>query len=544
MVFIYVFAIIATLFAGWRAWRRLRFFLHLFQLEGYKPRPYLRWLSRHLGHLLRLSHTIAVGVLALATGVYFLLSPFWAVFFVFPAWAVTFASSRLYRSDRQKKPLVYTNRLKRLLGTAVVLAVLPSAIGLVFGLRQDGLLGFLPYLIGFFAADFGAPVWVVLAALIMQPVESTFQRGFKKQARRTLQNRPDLTVIGITGSYGKTSTKFILAEILRQRFNVLATPGSYNTPMGICLVVNNKLKPEHQVLVLEMGMRHRGDIRELCEMAPPDLAVVTSVGVAHLETMGSIEAIVREKGDLPAHMKPGGIAILNVDDRHVAEMAERAPGTVWRVSTDHHPDADITARAIGYGPAGASFTVRDETGAEATFKTRLLGRHNVLNILLGVAVGRAMGLRLRQIAHAIARVEPVEHRLQLRQEGAVTIIDDAFNANPVGARNAVEILGQFDTGRRVIVTPGMIELGERQWEENKTFGEHIARYADLAVLIGRQQTRPIQEGLRLQHYPDEQTKIFASFFDAQAFLRAYLRPGDVVLYENDLPDQYNEERGS
>ena len=144
---------------------------------------------------------------------------------------------------------------------------------------------------------------------------------------------------------------------------------------------------------------------------------------------------------------------------------------------------------------------------------------------------RALGLT------QLARVAPVEHRLALRQEGAVTIIDDAFNANPVGARNAVEILGQFDSGRRVVVTPGMIELGERQWAENRTFGQYIARHADLAVLIGPQQTRPIQEGLQVENFPEEQIKIFASFFDAQAFLKSYLRPGDVVLYENYLPAQ-------
>ncbi len=540
MILLSFFAVIATLFAGWRAWRRLRYFLHVFQLEGYKPKPFVRWLGAHTGHVFRLSHKVAVIVLGLAAVGFFYVDAFWTAMVVLPAWAVTFASSRLYRSDRQKKPLAYTNRLKRLLGLAVVLTLVPAAFGVVFGLRQGTPAGFFAYLTGLLVADLGAPLWVLGAAFLLEPLEAFFRRGFKRQARAALRQRRDLTVVGITGSYGKTSTKFILAEILRQRFNVLATPGSYNTPMGICLVVNNQLKPEHQVLVLEMGMRHRGDIRELCALAPPDVAVVTSVGVAHLETMGSIEQIALEKGDLLEHMKPGGVAVLNVDDARVAAMATRARGKVWRVSVEGRPEADVTARDLRYGPDGAAFTVRDETGAEAVFKTHLLGRHNVLNILLGVAVGREMGLRLRQMAHAVARVQPVAHRLQLRQDGPVTVIDDAFNANPVGARNAVEILGQFDTGRRVIVTPGMIELGERQWEENRAFGEHIARHADLAVLVGEQQTAPIQEGLRARNYPEEQTKIFNTFFDAQAFLKGYLRPGDVVLYENDLPDQYTE----
>jgi len=238
-------------------------------------------------------------------------------------------------------------------------------------------------------------------------------------------------------------------------------------------------------------------------------------------------------------MKPGGVAVLNVDNPYVADMAKRAPGKVWRVSAEGN-EADVTASDVRYDHEGASFTVRDDTGAEVRFKTKLLGAHNILNILLGVAVGRQMGLRLRQIARAVTRVQPVEHRLQLRRDGPATIIDDAFNSNPVGARNAVESLGRFNSGRRIIVTPGMVELGDRQWEENRIFGEHIARNVDLALLIGEKQTEPIREGLKAQRFPEEQIKVFPSLFKAQSFLKSVVRPGDVILYENDLPDHYNE----
>jgi len=212
---------------------------------------------------------------------------------------------------------------------------------------------------------------------------------------------------------------------------------------------------------------------------------------------------------------------------------------VWRISPDGTPNADVTAHDVRYDTSGTAFTVRDDTGTEAAFQTRLLGRHNVTNVLLAVAVGRHLGLRLRQMAHAAERIEPIEHRLQLRERGEVTIIDDAFNSNPVGARNAVEILGQMNGGRRVIVTPGMVEMGERQWAENKTLGTHIAEHGiDLAVLIGDEQTAAIREGLVEAEYPADQIKIFPSLFEAQNFLKQTLRSGDVVLYENDLPDQY------
>lgn len=540
MIVILIFLVIATLFAGWRIWRRLRFFLHTIQLEGYKLNEYRSWLGARVGHvIIRLSHKLALALLVLSFVGFFYVSPFWTALIVLPLWAVTFASSRLYRSTQEKKPLKYTNRLKRLLAASAAIIVVPVILGIAFGLRENGLQGFFWYLVGLLLADFGAPFWVMVGALVMQPVEKAIQNGFKRKARLTLQNRPNLTVIGITGSYGKTSVKFILAEILKQRYNVLATPGSYNTPMGICLVVNERLKPEHQVLILEMGARYRGDIQELCQIAPPDVAIVTTVGVAHLESMGSIENIAHEKGDLLEYMKPGGVAVLNVDNPYVADMAKRAPGKVWRVSAEGN-EADVTASDVRYDHEGASFTVRDDTGAEVRFKTKLLGAHNILNILLGVAVGRQMGLRLRQIARAVTRVQPVEHRLQLRRDGPATIIDDAFNSNPVGARNAVEILGRFNSGRRIIVTPGMVELGDRQWEENRIFGEHIARNVDLALLIGEKQTEPIREGLKAQRFPEEQIKVFPSLFKAQSFLKSVVRPGDVILYENDLPDHYNE----
>ena len=160
-----------------------------------------------------------------------------------------------------------------------------------------------------------------------------------------------------------------------------------------------------------------------------------------------------------------------------------------------------------------------------------------------MAVGRALGLRLRAMAQAAGRIEPVAHRLALRREHGVTVIDDAFNSNPVGARNAVEILGQFAdrgaAGRRVIVTPGMVELGARQHEENRAFGEHIARNADVVVLVGERQTAPIREGLDAAGYPPENVYVAPNLFAAQDFLQTRLRPGDVVLYENDLPDQYD-----
>jgi UDP-N-acetylmuramoyl-tripeptide--D-alanyl-D-alanine ligase len=535
-----VLATIATLFAGWRALRRTRFFLHIFQLETYKFDRYGRWLRDHgRSAVVRLSHAVGAGLLGLAAVGFAFYDPAWVAAGLLPLWALAFVSSRRYRSDQEKKPLAFTARMTRLAIATSLVAIIPLTLGALYGWMRGDPSGFFWYLLGFFVTDLGAPLWVTAGAGLTQPIETMIQEGFKREARQHLRERPDLTLVGITGSYGKTSTKFILAELLRQKYNVYATPSSYNTPMGLCLAVNEHLKPEHQVAVFEYGIRYPDDMDELCDIAEPHVSVVTTIGVAHLETMGSKDAIQEEKGKLVEHTRADGPTVLNADDERVDAMAERADGPVWRISAKGNSDADITAHNVRYDTSGTSFVVRDDTGTEATFQTRLLGAHNVTNVLLAVAVGRSMGLRLRQMAHAAERLEPIEHRLQLREEGDVTIIDDAFNSNPVGARNAVEILGQMGGGRRVIVTPGMVEMGERQWAENKTLGGHIAAHdIDLAVLIGDEQTEAIREGLSDAEYPEERIKVFSSFFDAQDFLKKHLRSGDVVLYENDLPDQY------
>jgi UDP-N-acetylmuramoyl-tripeptide--D-alanyl-D-alanine ligase len=401
-------------------------------------------------------------------------------------------------------------------------------------------MGALIFSAGFFAGDLLAPVWVLLAATLLTPVEKGIQESFKRAARRRLSARTDLDIIAITGSYGKTSVKHAVSEVLNHRFSVLSTPGSFNTPMGICRVINDQLTDAYRILVLEMGIRKEGDIAELCGIARPDIALVTSVGVAHLESMGTVEAIAREKGSLLSFVRPDGHAVLNADDEQVRRMGWDFEGTAWMVSTEGNPEACIQATDIHYGPEGARFLVTDETGESILMTTKLLGRHNITNVLMAVAVGRIYGLRLRQIKQAVSRLTPVPHRLAVRKDGAITIIDDAFNSNPVGARNAVEILGQMDTGRRFIVTPGMIELGALEESENLAFGKAIARNTDVAILVGERRTAAIAEGLRSENFPSDQIWIVRSLFEAKDLLKESLTDGDTVLFENDLPDQFNE----
>ncbi|MDZ7772828.1 MAG: UDP-N-acetylmuramoyl-tripeptide--D-alanyl-D-alanine ligase [Balneolaceae bacterium] len=535
---------------------RSRFFLHIFQLKGYKFNEYRQWCFEHWNERVITPEHVLYNLLILI--LLWLLSDtvtgsaaviILSVFGIF--W---FGRFDYYAEEKRKKPLVLTDRVKRLLVPFVLLSLL-----LPFAATMASMAGYIPgtglsfrtpplqmadiYILafGWVLADALPPLWIWAAGRIMQPVEERINQGYIRQAREKLAAMPELTVVAITGSYGKTTTKFMLRDLLGERYRVCATPASYNTPMGICKVINNRLEAHDQVLILEMGARYEGNIDELCDIAEPDIAVVTNVGIAHLETFGSQEAIARTKSTVVRRLPAGGVAVLNADDERVRAMGGERDDI--RVITAGMEGGDLRAGEVAYGPEGTSFTLvegEDVEGREQ-ISMRLLGAHNVQNLLLAAAVARHMGLRLKTIAVAARRIEPVEHRLELKKQNGLTVIDDAFNSNPTGARNALEILGSFEGGRRVIITPGMIELGELQEEKNREFGEQIGRAGlDLVILVGEKRTEPIYEGIRSTGFDMEKVKRAGGLFQANEMMQDFAREGDVVLYENDLPDSFDE----
>lgn len=539
-------------------WYRLRFFLHNYQQVGYKNNEFWQWMKSHWDEKIIPPNIALINIFIflflwfddwiLERITYTSLSFFFLVLSYF--W---FGSVSRYRSEKVKKPLVFTPRVWRLsVPYFAFSAILPvsftymSFTGLVPFYEVpllnhfSGLLNF-DLIILVFGWAFGTmilPFFILLSGLITKPVERYIQNGFKKQARKKLASMPDLQVIAITGSYGKTSTKFMIRDLLKERFNVCSTPGSYNTPMGICKVINNDLQSNHQILILEMGARYEGNIQELCDIAKPDISVVTNVGVAHLETFGSQDVIAREKGTLVDNLESGDVAILNADDSRVSNMgADR--NEISRILVGLN-SGEIQGSNISYDTSGMSFdvTIGDET---EQFQTKLLGAHNAQNLLLAVGVAHHFGLRLKTMALAASKIEPIEHRLELKQNGGLFVIDDAFNSNPVGAKNAVEILSDFDSGQRIIITPGMIELGEIQEEENRKFGEVIGKAnLDLVILVGEERSKPILEGIKEHDSTAMNVRIVNSLFEANELVKKHARAGDVVLYENDLPDVYNE----
>jgi UDP-N-acetylmuramoyl-tripeptide--D-alanyl-D-alanine ligase len=533
---------------------RLRYFLHMFQQLGYKTNEFRHWLNHHFfSKTITAEHILFNTVILIV--IYFLadritLTAGAITMFVFTFF--WFIGTSRYKSEKEKKPLVYTARLKRLGVTALVLIFFLWFYMIDFAYRGVQLRDFAapfintdPYFLSFglVFVDMLIPAFLYVAAWIMKPVEKTIQGKFKREARRKLESLPHLKVIAITGSYGKTSTKFLMDAFLKERVRVCVTPGSYNTPMGICKVINNDLEAHHQVLILEMGARYSGNIKELCDIARPDISVITNVGISHLETFGSQEAVAREKSTLARELKPGGTLILNGDDPLVREMAllRSDVKTVFAGKEGKVRVSESTS-----GPDGTRFvmSVMDEAGMRLDreeFQTRLLGRHNVQNMAIAAATALEFDIRLKTMAVAASKMEPVEHRLELKSRNGLTIIDDAFNSNPVGAKNAIDILASFPSGKKIVITPGMIELGDMEADENRKLGEHIAKSGiDVAILVGEEQTAPLQEGIAsVRSARSLEVKVVQSLFEANDYLDKIAGHGDVVLYENDLPDTYN-----
>ncbi len=533
---------------------RGRYFLHIFQQNGYKLNEFWHWLVDHWNQrVITVEHVlynVIIFVLLIflsnaVTGS--------AAIIILAVFGISwFGPFNYYGGEESKKPLVFTPRMIRLtIPVAILSLLLPVATTYIsyagyipfteMTIKSSALYAADMYLLafGWVLGNALLPFFIFAGAIITKPIEAYVHRHFIKLAKQKLSQMPDLTVIAITGSYGKTSTKFMIRDLLSERYSVCSTPGSYNTPMGICKVINNDLEARHQILVLEMGARYEGNIDELCDIAEPDISVVTNVGVAHLETFGSQDAIAKTKSTLVQRTKPNGKAILNADDERVTAMADLRDDL--EVTFAGLEAGDIRAKNIQYGPEGMTFLVTVDGQEEQQFIMQLLGFHNVQNMLLAVGVARSLDLRLTTMAMAASRMEPVEHRLELKSRNGITVIDDAFNSNPVGAKNAVETLAAFSGGRKIIITPGMIELGDLQEEKNKEFGKQIGiADLDLVILVGPNQTESIREGIASTDFDMQNVTIVSSLYEANRSMQNFAQEGDVVLYENDLPDSFNE----
>ena len=430
-----------------------------------------------------------------------------------------------------KKPLVWTPRARRIyaVGAVVIVGATAAVWAATSSMMWTGAVLMLAYAC--------SHIVILLANWLLRPVEKRINKGYYDDAARILRSMPDMTVIGITGSYGKTSTKHYLNRILSEQFNVLMTPGSYNTLMGVIRTIREMMKPYTEIFICEMGAKNIGDIKEICDLVHPRIGIITAVGEQHLESFKTIENVQRTKFELADALPKEGTVYVNNDFPFGASRRVDNTGCV-RYSIHPSEGADYWVTEMKFHENGTDFTLHTPQG-DARFSTRLIGEFNISNLIPAIAVAMSFGMPVEKIARAVARIEQVEHRLSMkRTPGGITIIDDAFNSNPDGSRMALDVLASMNKGKRIIVTPGMIELGDKQYDYNHRFGGKIASSADIAIVVGAYNRDAILSGLKDAGMPEEKVRAVETFKEAQAVLSTLIAPGDTVLYENDLPDTF------
>jgi UDP-N-acetylmuramoyl-tripeptide--D-alanyl-D-alanine ligase len=495
-------------------------YTHMLQLNSYRPERYKKWCRDNDEKLVNLPHLVP-----------FLCIPaMWLEGRVDAPWlygaaALIFALTALLNLPKKaKKPLVYTPRVWRLIITQSVLALLVLTLGwLLTAARGVGILGL-----------FSVILWGVtgVAAYINKPLEDYFASRFVKDAARILKEHKNLIVIGITGSYGKTSVKTFLHALLSAKYNTLMTPGSYNTTMGVVRTVRELLRPSHQIFLAEMGAKQAGDIKEICDLTNPQYGIISSIGEQHLETFKTVDNIIATKFELADALPQTGKVFLNYDNPYIRDKKVSVPAVTYGAAPDS--DAQYRATDIQVDVTGCSFTFVTPDGESRRYETKLLGAHNIQNLAGCMAVAHTLGLTLQEMAYPVRMLKPVEHRLQLLPNG---FIDDAYNSNPAGFRGALDTLKLFDA-RRVLVTPGMVELGERQDALNKELGAYAADKCDIAVLVGERQAPPLKEGLLSAGFPEEKIYVAKTLADGLRYVNSLPPQKQIVLLENDLPDNF------
>jgi UDP-N-acetylmuramoyl-tripeptide--D-alanyl-D-alanine ligase len=506
--------------------RRLLTYLHLFQQEEYDSRRFLRWIGENRGWDRRLSLVL----LAAFAAQLILLALVPEDVFVALAGLACLVAAAIERDPRKaaKKKLAMTARAKRIYAIALVLAALVGIAAALIG----------ALVVTWIVAVQLLPVTLIAANLLLAPAEIRVQRRYWNEARTKLdQLKP--TVVAITGSYGKTSVKHIVGHVLETAAPTLITPGSVNTAMGIARVIRERLQPQHRYFVVEMGAYGIGSIRRLCALTPPHLGIVTAIGKAHYERFKSLDTVSHAKFELAeAARDNGGSVIVASDTLDFAwprQFVERHREIAITVGED--AAADLVIDSVRQEKDGIVAAIRWR-GERYELRAPLYGLHHGRNIAVAFAAACSLGLPPEDIVASLRSTPQIAHRLEVkRQANGTIVIDDAYNSNPVGFASALELLDALrqPDGRRILVTPGMVELGAEHESEHARIGRLAAEHADVLVAVAPHRVAPLEAAFH-ETAPQREVVSCAGFAEARAWLDRNLRGGDVVLLENDLPD--------
>jgi len=530
-------------FAG----KRLMTYMHVLQQEDYYNDRLLSWITTNGAFDKRITFgLILVGVLVIGLNIagYGAFLPQVLVNFLMFILFVIGASKEIDPRKNSKKKLVSTTRAKRIFFPAFILAVV-SVIPYVLG--ANPLLWIINVKL--------LPFMLIVVNFCLQPFEDAVQAGYWKEAHeKVLDYQPK--VIGITGSYGKTSIKHILGHILKTQAPTLITPGSVNTPMGITRVIREELEPTHQYLVVEMGAYGPGSIKRLCDLTPPDLGIIASIGHAHYERFKSLDTVAQAKFELAEAVinknpDQGRVIIHERTLRfaHARKMKAEYPLNFIVAGDAVNPQK--SAKEVSYiQPKDLQIQKIEQRtkGIAITFEYKnviyspeipIFGIHHGHNVALAFATALELGIEADDIQDALSSVPQIQHRLEVKkQPGGTLLIDDAYNSNPIGFQSALNLLATItQSGRKILITPGMVELGVAHNDAHEKIGESAGEVCDICLVVSPARIPTFVKGFKSTGAGKTFLE-FDSFKDAQSWYAKNKQDGDILLIENDLPDMY------
>ncbi len=518
-----------------------------------------------------------------------------------------FKKGILPKGQPMRKELVWTPKAKILWLVAMVIY---HAVAILIGwvlYKQAHLSGGLAVLIilaltYLFAVAFF--VFLTITAWLLFPVDWMMKKNVINRAKRKIADLPNLKIIAIAGSYGKTSMKEVLKEVLSVKYKVLSTPESVNTPVGIARWILQKFDQTLEVAVVEMGEHYRGDIKFLCQITRPDVVVVTGINEAHLERLKNLDATIATIFEAAENAKDKSLLVMNADDKNILNNYKKYSGNkklaFYGKLNNALTNFQISDFSFDQEGKGIKFNMQEAGQPLGEFCMSLLGQYGAGLAMAAAVVGSRLGLSMEQIKEGLKNVKPIEHRLQpIFSTNNLLVIDDSYNGNPDGVREAINVLSQFKERRKVYITPGLVETGEKAGEIHREIGKQLATVADVIILVKNSVTPWIELGVRdaviaspnasdpfdfTQGQPEQsrmaegaaissKKKIASPFAKASDFAKAtsdksedrsdalvmtrgpeilwynsaqeahdnlknILKPNDVILFQNDWGDQY------
>ena len=382
------------------------------------------------------------------------------------------------------------------------------------------------------------PFLYIIAALLLSPADFLLKGILVSKAKKILASS-GAKVIGIAGSYGKTTMKSALFAVLSKRYKTMATPESVNTPVGIARWIIAHANNLPQIFVIEMGEHYKGDIKYLSSFVYPDIAVITGINEAHMERMGNIQNIIATIFEITGALKKDALIVLNADDQNISLNYDKFTKGVKTefYSSGNDEKSYLKIKSKGFDEQKGAWNVEFENGYRLNIS--LLGEYAIGDAMAAIIVSKNLGMTDEEIKKGVSDIVSVEHRLQLiKGAGDTLVIDDSYNGNPDGVSEAIRTLQRFNGRRKIFLTPGLVETGKFSEDIHRRIGKELAGAADLVILIRNSVTPYIAEGLLDADFDDNKIKWFETAPDAHGALSSIVKPGDVILFQNDWGDQY------